>query len=236
MKRIIANALLALTLLSATAVQAATLFSDDYNRADGAPGANYTQAGGGADYTIVTNELNCVCSGNQSLAVTSIADVANVKVTFKRASGAGYDAGVHVRSSFGGATSNTGSGYVLNASGTTIEIIRRIGGANTIVGSKAGLTLADNDVIAVEISGTGATVTFRIFLNTVEQTPALTDTSGSRITTAGKVGFYVFNAGSMHDDLLVEDVAAPAGNLLLRRRRAANDDHFERPLKVAAGF
>lgn len=54
-------------------------------------------------------------------------------------------------------------------------------------------------------------------------------TTGTIALNAGTAGW-----GAFH--IRVPEAEAPAGNLLLRRRRAANDDHIEKPLKVAAGF
>jgi hypothetical protein len=187
----------------------ALLFSDNFNRADGAPGSNWVEAGGGSLFSIVSNELTCSTGNNASIAgaVGAFADIADCKVTWKRASGSGYDSGVHVRSNFTGATSNVGSGYIINAFSSQIDIIRRVNNANSLVGSKTGLTLADNDVYAVEITGTGATVSFALTQNSSSLGAAITDTNAGRIVVAGRAGFYCFNAGSMNDDFQIEDVA-----------------------------
>jgi hypothetical protein len=186
------------------------LFSDDFNRADGAPGSNWAQTGGGTDFTIVSNELTCSVSGNRSLAIASgaLSDQTNYKVTWKRASGSGYDAGVFLRGSLGGTTSNTGNAYIINPFSSQIDIIRRVAGVNSTVGSRTGLTLADGDTYAVEITGTGTTVSFQLYQNGSALGAAITDTNAARIVVAGATGIYVFQSGSMNDDVQVEDIAS----------------------------
>lgn len=189
------------------------LYQDSFNRADGAPGADWAQSGGGTDFAIVSNELTCSTSAARSIATvagTTHADIANVKVTWKRASGSGYDAGVYVRGSFGGLTSNTGSGYIINPFNSQIDIIRRINGSNAPVGSRTGLTLADGDIYGVQIVGTAGTVTFKLFQAGSQLGADITDVHADRIVAPGRTGIFVFQAGSMTDDFLVEDVTAVA--------------------------
>lgn len=86
------------------------------------------------------------------------------------------------------------TGYELiwdNNGGPNLSIFRNIAGAGTQIGVSETVSYAPNDVIKMEVSGTGATVTITVYKNGV-QVHQVTDTSGSRLVsgTRGMVGGY----------------------------------------------
>jgi hypothetical protein len=173
-----------------------TLFSDDFNRANGSPGSNWGSGG-----SIASNQLSVSSSGGAILTTTSAhADVADVRVTVK-ITGSSNDGGPCVRapSANGGDTCYYADCYVGGA-----DLYRRVGASDTFLGNFT--TLALNDTFGLESSGTGATVTLKGYKNgTLAGT--ITDSSASRLTTAARTGIFNWNGGSTYDDFLVEDLS-----------------------------
>lgn len=170
-----------------TRVSGAVSVSDDFNRADGGLGANWT-TGVGTPY-ISSNQVTGLAGNNAAFWSAS---------TFSpnQRSSATYSAspatGCH------GPTARTvGSNfYRAVACGVDVYIQRVISGdGGTTLGSSHAVTLAANDVLRLEVTGTGATVTLRIYKNGVQQGGDETDTSGSRLLS-GKPGFCVRDEGA----------------------------------------
>lgn len=230
-----------LVLLIASIASGATLFSDDFNRANNATvdATNWTENAAG-DWSITTNKVRSVNPITALVTTTSAhAAIANVKVSYKRAlTGSSWDTGILVR-----ANSTGTSGYFLDPIGTgpasTMDIWRIDGPAMTNdvqVGSTVtGLTLADGDVYGLEVSGTGATVTLKAYLNGA-LVLTVTDTTGSRITSPGQTGIINWNNTNDFDDFLVESLAGstPVPVYMHHYRKAANDDHADVDVRVAA--
>lgn len=81
-----------------------------------------------------------------------------------------------------------------------ILVYRRVGGGYTSLGTLAtGVTLSNNDVIAVEITGTGATVTIEAFVNDVSK-GTIEDTNAARIVVAGRAGLRTNSTSTVFDD------------------------------------
>lgn len=191
----------------------ATLFSDNFTRADGNLDDDATWASSGSNsWSIATNRAsnNTGGVGSRVLTTTSAhAAVADCKVSVTRRLGASFDGGVTARDD--GAVFGSMTGYFLNVYGTTnVEVYRRTAGSETLVGSRNS-THAVDDVYALEVSGTGATVTLRVFKNGTQLGADLTDSTGSRITAAGRCGMISFHSGDLFDDFLVEDLAGGGG-------------------------
>lgn len=191
----------------------ATLFADSFTRADGNLDDDATWASSGSNsWSITTNRAsnNTGGVGSRVLTTTSAhAAVADCKVSVTRRLGASFDGGVTARDD--GAVFGSMTGYFLNVYGSNnVEVYRRNAGSETLVGSRNS-THAVDDVYALEVSGTGATVTLKVFKNGAQLGADLTDTSGSRITAAGRCGMISFHSGDLFDDFLVEDLAGGGG-------------------------
>jgi hypothetical protein len=192
----------------------ATLFSDNFNRANEqlTVSANWQlgENASASEATVTSNRLRIAeaTAGPTSVRTTTTAHaaVADCKTTITRITGSGYDGGPTVRAT----ASNTF--YYLDAYGTNnIEVYRRVSGADTLVGTR-NQTHAANDTFTLEVSGTGATVTLKVYRNGVQVSTDLSDTSGARITGAGQCGVMSWVTGNQdYDDFLVEDLAGGGG-------------------------
>jgi hypothetical protein len=190
----------------------AVLFSDDFNRANSGTvdATNWTE-NAGADWEIVTNALSSVAASvaPMSCLTTASAHAANtdVKVTITQVS-TSSDGGAVARWSGSGATS---TGYAADCYTGRCELYRHNGSVSgTLLGSGVSLTLAANGVIAVETSGTGASVTVKSYYQgTLRETVG--DTNASRITTAGRTGVYSWTSTFSWDNFQVEDLVGGGG-------------------------
>lgn len=192
----------------------ATLFSDNFNRANAevVDATNWVENPAN-DWDIVSNEVQCGTASPPAFMLTTTsahAAVADVAVSVTRRTGAGFDGGVVAREQNGtGATC-----YYLDCYGTNnVEIYRRVGGSDTLVDSR-NTTHADNDVYRMEVTGTGATVTIKVFKNGVQMGADIADTNGSRIVAAGQTGILSWGGAPMqYDDFLVEDFAGSPASI-----------------------
>jgi hypothetical protein len=73
--------------------------------------------------------------------------------------------------------------YRLIASTGGWALVRFNAGVSATVASSAGTTFTDGDVVELQVSGTGATVSFVMKKNGVEFSAGTTDVSGSRLVT-----------------------------------------------------
>lgn len=189
----------------------ATLFSDDFNRANNTDlGASWTEVKG--NHQIVSNALQLAAYNSANNFADCRADtdahaaVADCKVTATRVSGTSFDALIYAR---GSGTDSTYTGYVLNVYGSNnIEVYRFNSGTSALIGAR-NATHSNGDSYGLQVSGTGATITFKVIRNGAQVGADLTDTSGSRITAAGQTGLGNWaTSTSTWDDFLVEDLAA----------------------------
>jgi len=183
------------------------LFSDNFNRADSATvdATNWTENESGGDlWSIVSNQLSRSVGGPflRLIAKTAAhATIANCKSSVKRITGTGFDGGPCVRSDASGANM-----YYLDIYQDDLcEIYRVNSGSHTLVGA-ATVAHAANDVYRLEVSGTGATVTLKMFKNGVQLGTDASDSDVNRITAAGQMGVVSWTA-SVFDDFLAEDLA-----------------------------
>lgn len=193
----------------------AVLFTDDFNRADNdSLGSNWTDPGGGlGDIDILSNRARFVAINTAPLfvatAVAAHAATADVKVTVTHVA-TGSDGGPMVRNQ-SGSGGGAFTGYVCDVFGSVCEIQRHDASATGTLLRTASITMVANGVIALEAEGTAGTVSLKQYYNGVQQGATHDDSSGNRITTAGRSGIYAWNSGANgdYDDFLVETLAPP---------------------------
>lgn len=177
-------------------------FSDDFNRANGAPGSNYNGASG---FNIVSNALVDSNSGIDSLAtnpllVTAISggvdNTANVKFTYS--SGKVY--AIHIRSL------DASNGYQVQHADTTLRIWTMVAGTPSTIASE-NITVSGGETyrLEAEIAGSAPSViTGRLYRTSDEALIGTVSVSNnnSALQAAGRPGLGSF-AGATFDDLNV---------------------------------
>lgn len=177
--------------LASIAAAGGTTVSDDFNRANEIPlGGNWTKitgAAGGANLisnaVFTTSAISTIYTWN---AATPTADqysqiVPVAVLNFN---------GPLVR----GQTPFTGymAGIV---DSTHVEVNRIVNGAFGTLSTVTTSTItAGTTIVGLSVSGTGATVTLKLYLGTypgTQQGSDITDSDAARIVTAGSVGFYL---------------------------------------------
>jgi hypothetical protein len=192
------------------------IFSDDFSAATFGS-TNWSDESG--TWATVTGEVRCSQAAQRQLKTTTTAHaaIADCRVTARRASGASFDAGLVVRSSITGSNPTTGNGYILNVFGTQdLELIRRVAGVNTTIDTRTQAH-ADGDTFGLEVTGTGATVTLKIYINGVQVGADVSDSNAARITAAGQTALWSFAANSFMDDFSVDDLSAGGTTIYTRR-------------------
>lgn len=203
------------------------IFSDDFSAA--LSGTNWSDEAG--VWSTGSGVLACSTSNLRVLKTTTSAhaSITDVKVSANRAS-ATFDGCLIVRSTVAGATSNTGSCYFLNWFDTnTIQIFRRVTTTNSQIGTDITATHVNGSKVSLQVTGSGATVTLKAFVDDVE-VGSRDDTSGSRITTGGQTGFFVFSNASRFDNFSVDDLAGAGGG------QAPRSSAFLRMMSNASGY
>jgi hypothetical protein len=196
-----------------------TLFSDDFNRANGSLGGNWGSGG-----AIASNQCAISSSGGALLTTTSAhADITDGRVTVK-ITGASNDGGPCIRAPSAGGGDNC---YYLDCYVGGCDLYRRVSAADTSIAASI-ISLAVGDTAGLEASGTGATVTLKVYKNgTLAGT--YSDSSASRLVAAARTGIFNWNGGSTYDDFLVEDLgAAAAVSLILPTRQRLYMPHLVR--------
>lgn len=190
----------------------ATLFSDDFNRADNTSlGANWTELNG--DSQILSNRLRFATSTSGAVRVNTTvsahAATADVKVTVTQVSSSG-DGGPCARDSGDNDTAPTM--YAVDVYTGTCEIYRHDNSLSGTLLRTASITQVANGVIALEVSGTGATVTLKQYYQGSQRGADATDSTANRITSANRTGAYnwVSATDGDYEDFLVEDLVAGA--------------------------
>jgi hypothetical protein len=182
----------------------ATLFSDDFNRADNdVPGNGWTERG--SDFDILSNTLTSSNTAQTDTCHNSTGIVsANYAVQASRSHSSGYG-GVCGRRVDQGADSDMYAALTLV--GTGFELYKYVGGAFTQLGSTYTTTISAGVAYTVRLAMQGATITG--FLDGVERVSA----TDSTLTAQGNAG--VMNYGTAWDDFLVEDLR-PSGQFLCK--------------------
>jgi hypothetical protein len=192
-----------------------TIFSDSFTRANSGTidATNWIEIATG-NWDLVSNAVTSASAGQLITTTSAHAAIADCKATAKCVSApAGFDGGLMVR-----ATTDGLNCYFLDAirSAGTLSVFRKVANVDTQLGADiTGLTIANGDTYTLEVSGTGATVTLKAYQNGVQRGSNFTDSSGSRITSAGQTGIIEFTGASVTwDDFLAENLVA--GGRILR--------------------
>src|SRR5690349_17082280 len=171
---------------------AVTTFTDDFNRSNGAPGANWVDGSG--LWTIVSNQLSSGTAGG-TIAIrtaTAMATSDNSAQVTIAATGA-VSHGVWCRG-------NTGftQGYLWRNDGTSWVLFSNVGGSFTSIGSYAAAAVA-GDVAKIQAVGS----TIKGFVNGVQRV-SVTDTA---VTTGTSVGLRAESTNLLRfDDFTGADV------------------------------
>lgn len=120
----------------------------------------------------------------------------------------GYDGGPMLRVS-GSTTSPTCYYLDVIEGSTTCSIYRRVAGSDTLVSNVTlGVAATTANVFKFEATGSGGTVTFKVYQDGVQQDSNKTDTNGARIVAAGRTGLCSWNATTRFDNYAVDDATA----------------------------
>ena len=202
--------------------------TDNFNRANETPlaspwGSNTVDP----EFKLVSNAAQPDnvfqdCSSRHTTAGLSADQYAQAKVSMTTGGDAGAGPGVTVR-----AASNAKTYYRLACQKTSpaVELSRFNAGTYTFLATRT-VTWSDGDTFRVEVSGTGSTVTLKIFRNGSQLGADISDSDGNRITAAGSPGI-AFSSGSVVtasvDDFEAGDLERGQGfnQQLLRPRQFA---------------
>lgn len=169
-----------------------TTFTDDFNRADGSPGANWTQVSG--TWSIISQQLSSGSAGGTVVIRATGAMATNdnsAQVTI--AATAAVSHGVWCRGS-----STLTSGYLWRNDGTSWNLFSVVGGSFTSIGSFSGAAVA-GDVAKVQAIGS----TIKGFVNGIQRV-SVTDTN---VTTGTSVGIRAESTSTLRfDDFTGADV------------------------------
>jgi hypothetical protein len=171
-----------------------TTFTDDFNRANGAPGANWTDATG--LWTIVSNQLSSGTAGGTIVIRATGAMATNdnsAQITI--AATAALSHGAFCRG-------NTGftQGYLWRNDGTSWNLFSNVGGSFTSIGSFAGAAVAGD---IAKVQAVGSTITG--YVNNV----ARVTVTNTAVTTGTSVGIRAESSNSLRfDDFTGADVSA----------------------------
>lgn len=173
-----------------------TTFTDDFNRANGAPGANWVDTSG--LWTIVSNQLSSGSAGGTIVirAATAMATNDNSAQVTIAATGA-VSHGVWCRG-------NTGftQGYLWRNDGTSWNLFSNVGGSFTSIGSFAGAAVAGD---IAKITAVGSTI--KGFVNGVERVSVV----NTAVTTGTSVGIRAESTNLLRfDDFTGADVTSGA--------------------------
>jgi hypothetical protein len=171
-----------------------TVFTDDFNRADGSPGANWVQVSG--TWSIISQQLSSGSAGGTIIlrAAGAMATNDNSAQITIAATGA-VSHGVWCRGN-----STITQGYLWRNDGTSWNLFSVVGGSFTSIGSFAGAAVA-GDVAKVQAQGS----TIKGFVNGVQRV-SVTDTA---VATGTSVGVRAESSNLLRfDDFTGADVVA----------------------------
>jgi hypothetical protein len=212
MKRLLPFGLLLLLLVAALPILAATLFSDNFNRADNdLLGGNWVERGVSVDFDIVTNRVELITAPDAAThgvayntTTLGTADY-TVRAIVNSSSGNNYH-GVCGRRVNSGSTDSDSYSAFIKEDVDSIYLFKRVSGTWTQIGSYA-ITITAGVDYTVKLSMQGTTI--KMFLDGVERI-SVTDSSlsaaGDACIDAGGGGA----TGTRWDDFLVEDFGANA--------------------------
>jgi hypothetical protein len=172
-----------------------TTFTDDFNRADGDPGASWVQVSG--TWSIVSQQLSPGSSGATIVirAATAMAGSDNFAQATIAATTA-VSQGVMCRSD--GTLAN---GYLWRNNGTNWGLFKAVSGTFTAIGTTYAAAAAPGDVARVQAVGS----TIKGFVNGVERA-SVTDTA---VTSGTSVGIRSMSTSLLrYDDFSAADIGA----------------------------
>ncbi len=170
-------------------------YTDDFNRADGALGANWTANGGACD--IASNVARCLGTGrtnNRSAAHYSAGTFDANQYAQVVVSTATRRGGVIVRADTGGAQTY----YEFNGNGSDLKLYLTIAGTGTPLTASLG-TVSNGDILKLTVEGSGASVTLKCYKNG-ELLATVEDTSDSGLS--GKPGICGLIYGDLENAIL----------------------------------
>jgi hypothetical protein len=204
----------------------AAVFTDDFNRADSDTvsatnwGAEISGGGTGADLDILTNQLRGVSKGSGSFALigtttTAHAAIADCYSQITQVQSGG-DGAAMVRLTEYDATPTM---YVCNVFSNTIETLRYNNSSSSTSLQSSAVTSANNGVIKLQVTGSGATVTLKAYYQGSQVGADISDTNASRITAAGQTGVVIYTIGADgdYDDFSVDDLTGGATTAVVVR-------------------
>jgi hypothetical protein len=173
-----------------------TSFSDDFNRADGAPGANWVLVSG--PWTIISQQLSAGAAGGTILlrAATAMATSDNyAQVTIAATTSASQ--GLWCRGD-----SSLTSGYAWRNNGSNWSLFSVVGGTFTSIGTYSAAAVA-GDVAKIQAVGS----TIKGFVNGIERVSVV----NTAVTTGTSVGIRSDSTSALrYDDFTAADVVAGA--------------------------
>lgn len=186
--------------------------TDNFNRSDAdALGTGWTETYG--DIDIVSNTAKAISKTGYWAAACNTGTLLSsadeyVQAKMYQGSAGDQSMGLSIRSSDDQKTAYT---VMYRESQTDFLFYRNNGSTDPSVlkdGANTQSGIADGSTFLVRVTGTGATVTVKVFVNGVEKDSA-DDTSASRITTAGHAGIWTYYENNYWDDfeagIIVED-------------------------------
>lgn len=188
------------------------IFSDNFNRADSdtVDATNWTEV---TDVDILSNQVRGVIASGGAWPIiytttSAHAAIADVKVTVTQVESTG-DGGPCARVTESDATPTM---YSLDAFSNTLETLRYNNSATATVLQSSSITSVANGVVALQVTGSGATVTLKAYYQGVQVGADISDSSASRITAAGQTGIQIFATGADgdYDDFSVDDLVSSA--------------------------
>ena len=192
------------------------LYSDDFNRADGAPGSDWTLMSSG-NYAITSNQLVKQAGGSDYIIWAGGALPSPDHYIQAKVYNSSVEYNVLCARSAGG-ESSCYQGF-WSVGGAFWQISRSVGGASTLVGSSATESApADGTVVRLEVEGTE----IRLYANGVLKASG----TNTEITTGTAVGFAGthIGTGTTFDDFEAGELGAPIGPI----------DETNRPINIVA--
>lgn len=178
------------------------LFSDDFNRADETPlGGNWTgQTGMGESWKLSVNKVTPITDGDCGAYRNNVTWTADQYMEAKctpATTGTGTGPGVYLRMD---TAAKTGYLITIDTAGS-ITLARFNAGTYTSLTTRS-VTYTAGGLLRGEVTGTGATVSIKMFYQGTQAGATHSDSDANRITATGKagIGFSSSNAASTLDD------------------------------------
>jgi hypothetical protein len=194
-----------------------TTASDEFTNTNGTALATHN-----ADWTVLTGTV--VIQSNAAVGNTntagSLARYAGTWGADQWSAGTMSDPGTNSNGTAGVAVRAAASGYtayvaeVGNSGGADVLYVSRYNaGTYADLRTTNPFPISEDDVLKLEVSGTGATVTLKVYLNDVQQGTDITDSSGSRLTS-GSPGLSFYDDGQLTSVKSWQGADSAAGSIV----------------------